>query len=221
MDRKEWIVERRRIMEERFDTLWAPIYDQEWGATIAPTHAAMYARFLALCQPGGWILDAACGTGKYWPLALDAGIVVFGLDQSAGMLQQAKAKYPQVAIAKLGLREMSFWGAFDGASCMDAMECVFPEDWPVVLANFQRALKPGAPFYFTVELADEAGIRQAYEAGLQAGHPLEYGEWLEGEGYHYYPRLEQVREWLAAAGFTVIEETTGDEYQHYLVRKAS
>jgi hypothetical protein len=27
--------------------------------------------------------------------------------------------------------------------CVDAMENVFPEDWPQVLANLRRALRPG------------------------------------------------------------------------------
>jgi SAM-dependent methyltransferase len=219
MERADWLKERRRISEERYDTLWAPVYDDDWGATVAPTHQRMYARFLETCPPGSWILEAACGTGKYWPLILDSGRVVFGLDQSQGMLDRAKAKHPDVPVAKLGLQEMRFWGAFDGASCMDAMECIFPEDWPTVLANFYRALKPGGVFYFTVELADEEGIANAYASGLEAGLPLVYGEWMEGEGYHYYPRIEQVKAWLAQANFTLIEEAVGDEYHHFLVEK--
>ena len=219
MERSEWLKERRRIIEERYDTLWAPIYDDDWGASIAPSHQRMFARYLELCPVGGWLLDAACGTGKYLPLILDSGRVAFALDPSRGMLDKAKAKHPQAATAKLGLQEMEFWEAFDGADCMDAMEFIFPEDWPKVLANFHRLLKPGAPFYFTVELAEEDGIRQAYQEGLAAGHPLMYGEWMEGEGYHYYPPLEQVREWLAQAGFTILDEATGDEYQHFLVEK--
>jgi SAM-dependent methyltransferase len=219
MERSLWLAAKRRSIAERYDTLWAPIYDDNWGSVIAPTHAQMYARFLALTAPGGAILDAACGTGKYWPLVLDSGRIVYGLDQSGEMLKRAKAKYPQGAIAKLGLQEMSFWSAFDGASCLDAMEFIFPEDWPKVLANFHRALKPAAVFYFTVELAEADEVAAAYAAGIAAGNPLQYGEWLEGGGYHYYPALDQVRAWLAAAGFSILEETTGDEYQHFLVRK--
>jgi len=219
MERSTWLIQMRRTIAERYDTIWAPIYDNDWGATIAPTHQRMYTRFLELTPPGAWILDAACGTGKYWPLILDSGRVVFGLDQSGEMLSRAKAKYPQGAIAKLGMQEMSFWGAFDGAACIDAMEFIFPEDWPRVLGNFYRALKPAAPFYFTVELAEVDALTQAYQDGLAAAHPLVYGEWLEGFSYHYYPALDQVRQWLAAAGFSILEETSGDEYQHYLVQK--
>lgn len=221
MDRQAWLKAMRQTILERFDTLWAPIYDGDWGAVIAPTHAAMFVRFMETCPPDGWILDAACGTGKYWPLVLDSGRVLFGLDQSAEMLQRAKAKYPEGAIAKIGLQEMGFWGAFDGAACVDAMEYIFPEDWPRVLYNFHRGLKPGGTFYFTVELAEESALAAAYQAGLAAGLPVVPGEWVENGGYHYYPPIPQVRAWLVAAGFSILEEAVGDEYHHFLCRKGS
>jgi hypothetical protein len=52
-------------------------------------------------------------------------------------------------------------------------------------------------------------------------------EWLtEGEFawgrngyYHYYPKLERIKEWLHQAAFELIEHDVGDDYQHFLVRK--
>jgi len=44
---------------------------------------------------------------------------------------------------------------FDGAICIDAMENVFPEDWPRVLANLKHAVRPGSPVYLTVELTED------------------------------------------------------------------
>lgn len=220
MDRSEWLKEKRRMAEVRFDRLWAPIYDENWGATIAEAHQACIRRFLELCPPGSSILDAACGTGKYWPLVLGSGRKVFGIDQSLGMLEHAHAKHPDVPIQKVGLQEMQFEEAFDGAICMEAMECVFPEDWPLVMGNLYRAVKQGSYCYFTVELAAEHDIERDYTTGKELGLPVIYGESAVEPGYHYYPRLEQVREWVRQAGFVVVEETTGDEYQHFIVRKA-
>jgi len=51
------------------------------------------------------------------------------------------------------------------------------------------------------------------------GLPLSIGEWADQEGYHYYPRLEQVKEWARLAGFYLVDEVFGDLYQHYLVQK--
>ena len=219
MDRAEWLKETRHKAEERYDKRWAPIYDANWGGPLEATHRRWMERFLERCPPGGQVLDAACGTGRYWALILESGRPVYGIDQSAGMLRCAKAKFPSVPVEKLGLQEMHFEPAFEAAICMDALEMVFPEDWPRVLGNLQRALKPGAYLYFTVELAEEAEIAQEYASAQELGLPVVYGECTDGEGYHYYPQLERVREWSAEAGFELVEEGFGDLYEHFLVRK--
>ena len=61
--------------------------------------------------------------------------------------------------------------------CMDAMEMVFPEDWPVVLRNVARALHEHGPFYFTVEITTQEAVDIAYEAGQRLGLPLIYSEY--------------------------------------------
>jgi hypothetical protein len=78
MDRLAWLKETRRRAEERFDTRWAPVYDSNWGSTIEPAHRDWFGRFLSRCAPGGLVLDAGCGTGKYWPLLLQSGRQVYG-----------------------------------------------------------------------------------------------------------------------------------------------
>jgi len=219
IDRSAWLKEKRRLSEERMDTLWAPIYDQNWGAVIDPTHARCLNRFLDLCPPQAVVLDAACGTGKYWPSILASGRTIFGMDQSWGMLSCAQAKYPDVLVEKRGLQEMIYEARFDSAICMDAMEYIPPEDWLVVLKNLYRALKPQAYLYFTVEVADEKEVEQAFTAGQALGLPVVYGEWAHEEGYHYYPPSEQVTKWIKHASFHLVAEIFGDEYQHYLVQK--
>lgn len=202
------------------DTIYARQYDERWGAYINDSHRRMLNRFVDVCLPNARILDAACGTGKYWPVLLERGCSVFGTDQSAQMLARAHAKHPEVPIQHVGLQELDFTDAFDGMICMDAMENVFPEDWPLVLANFARALHAGGHLYITVEVESEDELRIAYEAGKRLGLPLVYGEYAHHGGYHYYPTDEQVREWLAGAGFAVDEMAEGDGYWHYLGHSA-
>jgi len=219
MNRNDWLKEKRRLAEERMDTLFAPIYDQQWGASIDPTHQRFMSKFLSLCPPQSIILDAACGTGKYWPMILASGRTVFGTDQSQAMLARAKEKFPDIPTEKVGLQELHYQEVFDDAICMDALEYVFPEDWPLVLNNLYRAIKPNGCFYFTVELAEEKDIETAFATGQQLGLPLVYGEWAHEGGYHYYPKIEQVREWARLAQFRLMEETIGDGYHHFLVQK--
>src|SRR5579884_2523424 len=99
------------------------------------------------------------------------------------------------------------------------MESVFPEDWPLVLANFHRAVKTSEHLYFTVELASQEDLRGAYIAGKQLGLPLVEGEYAHEGDYHYYPPLEQVRRWPQEAAFDMLEEAEEDVYHHFLVRK--
>jgi SAM-dependent methyltransferase len=193
------------------------MYDAHWGATTAPLHRHMVERFLDLCPAPARILDAACGTGKYWPLLLGRARTVVGIDQSWGMLQRARAKFPAVPIRKLGLQELAEVDAFEGIACIDAMELVCAEDWPRVLANFHRALIPGGVLYRTVELP-QPDLADVFRAAVDAGLPVIAGEYVKDGGYRYYPRLEQVKVWLAAAGFELLEEAAADDYHHLLAR---
>jgi len=114
---------------------------------------------------------------------------------------------------------MHFTGAFNGMICVDAMEFVFPEDWPLVLANFYRALRINGHLYFTVEITSEEELHSAFIAGKQLGLPLVEGEFAHEGGYHYYPSIEQVRQWTQEAQFDILAEAEEDEYYHFLVRK--
>ncbi len=221
MDRSDWLKEMRREAEERYDTLWAPEYGEKYGTYPNATHQQFILKFLTgLPQPAA-LLDAACGAGRYFPMLLEKGHTVTGIDQSQGMLASARKAFPTVPLVKTGLQEMALYpayqAAFDGLICMDAMEHLCPEDWPVVISNFHRALKPQGRLYFTAEIAGEDEIEQAFRQGQQMGLPVVYGEIAEQMGaYHYYPSMPQVREWLCQAGFAIVEEGEGDEYHHFI-----
>ncbi|MDQ2713657.1 MAG: class I SAM-dependent methyltransferase [Chloroflexota bacterium] len=221
MDRTRWRQERRLWNQVQMDTIYARQYDEKWGGSINSSHQHMLEQLLDLCPRGGRILDAACGTGKYWPLLLERGFSIQGTDQSQQMLQRAHSKFPAVSAEHIGLQELTFSDAFDAVMCMDAMEMVFPEDWPVVLGKFAQALHKSAYLYFTVEVETEEELQVAYDAGKRLGLPLIYGEYAHHGGYHYYPTDEQVRSWLAEAHFTLLEMTEGDGYRHYLTLSSS
>ena len=216
--RRAFLDARRRAAEERYDTLHAPDYDRAWGA-VSATHARFVRRLLDLVRPGGLVLDAACGTGKYWALVLASGRQVVGVDQSAGMLEVARAKRPDVPVGRVALQELAFDEAFDAVMCVDAMEFVGPEDWPVVSRALARAARLDAPLYLTVELADPAEVRASYHAARQQGHPVVPGEDFDGVGYHHYPGRDQVERWLGDAGLELLEQGIGDGYLHLLLRR--
>lgn len=222
MDRTDWLKQMRREAEQKYDTLWSALYGEKYGMYSNATHQQFIRKFLSLLPHHGMILDAACGAGRYLPILLEKGNYVIGIDQSQGMLSRLKAKFPNIQVEKIGLQEMPYQEKFDGVICMDAMEHVCPEDWPLVLANFYHALKPEGYLYFTVEIADESEIKMAFLRSQQSGLPVVYGEWPdEGDGvYHYYPSVQQVKEWIRQAGLDLTEEGEGDSYHHFMARKA-
>jgi cyclopropane fatty-acyl-phospholipid synthase-like methyltransferase len=220
MNRSDWLKQQRRETEERYDTLWAPLYGEKYGRYANATHQRFIQTFLSLLPQHSYILDAACGAGRYLSTIIEKGHTVIGIDQSQGMLSRAKARFPDIQVEKVGLQEMRYQEVFDGVFCMDAMENVCPEDWPLVLSNFYRSLKSKGHLYFTVEIADENEIKTAFLRNQQLGLPVLYGEWPDEEVYHYYPTAQQVKEWIRQAGFDLVEEGDGDSYRHLIARKA-
>ncbi len=221
MDRAAWLAERRAAVVSSYDTE-APIYDK--NEYPADTQREWVARLLRLCPAEGVVLDAPCGTGRYFPLVAAAGLRVAGVDQSAGMLAQARARGIAFSLEQVGLLDLSYVHEFDAVMTIDAMENVPPEDWPAVLANLHRAVRPGGWLYMTVEEADEAEIEEAFEAISARGLPAVRGEVVEGDvaGYHYYPGRDRVLGWFDAERLTIVDEGFKQEdgwgYRHFLLR---
>lgn len=244
MERAEWLKQMRNKAEALYD-LAAPEYWVDYGMNLDETHVSYLHKFLRRLGQHSNLLSAACGAGKYDGLLVEAGHSVLGIDQSEGMLARAREHFPNVRYEKMGLQELDFRNAFDGATCIDALEHICPEDWPGILHRFQTALKPGGLLYFTVDRreADEADqVEAAYERAKNKGLPVVYGEVADQVDelyerakelglsalpdeladfavYHYCPSLEQVQVWLDLTGFGVEEEGTGKWYEHFVVRK--
>jgi SAM-dependent methyltransferase len=226
VDRQEWLRRLRRENEHQENT-WAPEYDALWGE-IEDTHREFVDRFLSMLPPGGRVLDAACGTGKYFAMVLDSGHSLLGVDHSGAYLTNAGAKFPRVPTDKHDLQDLPYRDEFDGVMCVDAMEFVPPEDWPGVLDHFRTALRPDGWLYVTVELADEDEVRAANEEARASGLPIVEGEviWHDPDDYyHYYPPMERIQAWLADVGFAIEEEAEEPwheeayAYHHVLARR--
>jgi SAM-dependent methyltransferase len=239
MERAEWLKQMRHKLETLYDHL-SPGYWIKFGLYPNETHLEFLHKFLGRVAPRGTLLSAACGAGRYDGMLLEAGHSVLGIDQSAGMLARAKERFPEVRYEKMRLQEMDFREAFDGITCIDAMEHVCPEDWPGILRGFWEALKPGGVLYLTVVLAKEEWLEQAYERAKARGLPVVYGELADEveeayeralglpaeladeadeAAYHYCPPLEQARAWIGDAGLAIEEEGRQSWYAHFLVSK--
>ena len=227
MDRKRWLEERRAAVELNY-TSDAPDYETG-NYPISDTHRAFVARVVEACPADGVVLDAPCGTGRYFELVAAQGRRVVGADQSAGMVEQARSRALADLVEQTGLQELAYVDAFDGLLCIDAMEHVPPEDWPEVIANLARALRAAGFLYLTLEvLADQqAHLDRALADALARGLPAVAGEDVGEDtgGYHFYPSDGQVTEWRAGPGLHVVDDVNdmsyGDwGYRHLLLRHA-
>ena len=241
MERAEWL-KKVRIMAEALYDHFAPAWWVKYGLEPDPPHRQFMEKFLGRLEAQSAILDAACGGGLYDGMLIEAGHRVLGIDQSGGGLARAREhfpldRFPNLRYAKMGLQEMDFRAEFDGLICIDALEHICPEDWPGILARFQKALKLGGVLYITVDAAEQGDYRPAYERARAMGLPVVFGEeadqlnalyaqamaldalapgGLSGEKldltvYHYHPSMEQVRAWLDQAELAIEEEETEGE----------
>ncbi len=221
MKRSDWLSKQRQTVEEGYDKQEGTTYVE--SEEISSTHHQFVTRLIEQCPPDGRVLDAACGTGSYFSLIRASGRQVFGIDQSGGMLAQARAKFPEVHTEKLGLQQLDKDEQFDAVMCIDAMEFVFPEDWPLVMANLRKALRPEGHLYLTVERVSEQELEKAFADATERGLPVVQGENVLRGGYHYYPPLPQVVAWVNEAGLQVVEDGHSDHgsygYYHVLAGK--
>jgi len=218
--RRAFLDDRRAAARAAADR-GATHFDSIWG-DFGMSHLGAVADLVQAVPPGGEILDAACGTGKYWEIVATAGRSVFAIDHSAGMLAVAHAKYPDVPYRDLALQNLAaatdLHARFDGLMCVDAMEWVGREDWPVVLDGFRRALRPGGWAYLSIELPDD---KEAEVLARPVPEGQVRGEIVGDGGYYaYYPGAEAIANWLDEAGFAVCSERRGDGYRHLILQSA-
>ena len=243
MERAEWLKQMRDKAEALYDHISLE-YGVKLGLYASETQLEYIQKFLGRVAPRSILLDAACGTGRYDGMLLEAGHSVVGIDQSEGMLARARERFPEARYEKMGLQEMDFQETFDGVICVDAMEHVCPEDWPLIMRRFREALKPGGVLYLSLVSIDQwpDGVEEAYERAKAQGLPVVFGELADEveeaykraktleppevpeelfdvAAYHYLPSLSQVRAWIGQAGLAIEEEGTGNGYEHFVVGK--
>lgn len=174
MDRATWLADRLAAVVAAYDAEAADYDQHEYPSA---TQREWVARLMRQLPPESMVLDAPCGTGKYFPIIAAAGHRVVGIDQSGGMLDQARARRIATSLDRLALQDLGYRDQFEAVLTIDAMENVPPEDWPRVLANVHGALHPGGFVYMTVEEIDASAIDAAFDALVCRGMPACAARW--------------------------------------------
>ena len=95
--------------------------------------------------PGSTILDLGCGTGH--PIGTHfagRGHHIVGVDASGAMLAQARARLPEHRWIHAYMQDVKIDDTFDAVICWDSLFHLPRPDYPIVIRNIHRWLKPGA-----------------------------------------------------------------------------
>jgi SAM-dependent methyltransferase len=147
---------------------------------------------LVLADGGGSVGDLGCGPGRVTAYLGGRGLDAFGVDLSPGMVEVARATYPDLrfevgALAALDLPD----GSLAGAAVWYSLIHVPPADRPAVLAELHRVLAPGGHLLLAFQAGEDERVHreQAY------GHAVELDS--------YRLSAKRVTEELARTGLGV------------------
>jgi SAM-dependent methyltransferase len=145
---------------------------------------------------GGPVADIGCGTGRVTAYLDAAGLDVFGIDLSPGMVKVARACHPGLRFSKgsmlaLDVPDAALAGVVSWYSIIH-----LPPEWlPEAFAEFFRILRPGGWLVIAFYVGDRhRHMTQAY------GH---HGISLDV----YWLPVQRLRALLVDAGFAVDSET--------------
>lgn len=166
---------RRTTAREGY-SLWAETYDAQPNATVV-LDGRITPQFIDV-RPGERVLDAGCGTGRYFPLLRVAGGAVVGFDFAPGMLRVARRRFPDVPVVCGDLQRP--WPFRDAA--FDAILCALVgehlADLPAVCGEMHRLLVAGGRIIFSVYHPAMA------EAGVEANFRRDGAEYRLGALLH-------------------------------------
>lgn len=128
--------------------LWSTTYDVDPNPQTLLEQSDVLR--LVAPQAGEYILDAACGTGRYCRLFQEKGAYVTGIDFSNGMLQVARKQMPYIEFLCHDLtKDFPFRDeSFDKVNCAQAFKHLPDIRRPV--SEFTRILKPLGTITFSV-----------------------------------------------------------------------
>lgn len=139
--------------------------------THHPLHRALIPTFAELAPPSRPVADLGCGPGHVAAHLHTLGLKVLGLDLSAHLLTHARTTHPGPAfvcasMARLPLAPHSLAGILAHYSLIHTP----PEQVPATLAEWARALAPGAPVLICFQTQEPGQDSQPFDHAIAPAH---------------------------------------------------
>ena len=163
-----------------------------------PVQRSMLTLFAELV-PAGRVADVGCGPGHVTAFLHGQGLDVFGVDLSPGMVEQARASYPELEFEVGSMTGLSYPdGSLSGLSAWFSTIHIPDREFPGVLAEFHRVLAAGAALMLAFQVGD--GPRHFAEAWgnavdlvLHRRRPEAVTAMLTEAGFHLTATMVQER----------------------------
>lgn len=181
-----------RATRESYDRL-AEGYDAQFYAELdhLVLERALLGAFAEEVETGAPVLDVGCGPGRTTAYLAESGLSVTGLDLSSEMVRLARERHPDLTFVAGSMTHLPVAdGSLGGLLAFYSLIHVATPAVPQVLAEWRRALRPGAPVAIAFQVGGE--VRQVRE---HEGHDVAL------DFHRRHP--EQVAQLLTRAGFSL------------------
>jgi len=199
---------------------WSDLYDIDLA--INPHVVLETEDVISLVSPsrGDYILDAACGTGRYCRIFKEKGASVIGIDFSEGMLRVARRNMPDIGFLCGDLANpLPFPDShFDKVNCAQALKHLVNLQPPI--SEFRRVLKPHGTLTFSVthpeidwtgyEMRNRPSLNLSAESDIYHHRFYNYFEAIEHAGlrlsaFRQVAVDEKIRSLLTAESYQIVQ----------------
>ncbi len=121
-----------------------------------PKDREILGRFAREIGDGRPVWDIGCGPGQTAGYLKGLGIEISGLDLSKRLLEQARARHPEIPFRKGNILDLDFEdGSIAGIVAFYAIVHFTEEQVATACREVFRVLQPGGPFLLTYHIGDE------------------------------------------------------------------
>ncbi|MFI6325704.1 class I SAM-dependent DNA methyltransferase [Nonomuraea sp. NPDC050556] len=125
----------------------------------SPLERAMLVVFAELVRGEGPVADVGCGPGYATAFLRDLGVDAFGMDLSPGMVELARAAYPDLRFEPGSMEAVDVEdGALAGVLARYSIIHTPPEEVPAAFAEFARVLAPGGHLLISFQAHDDGDV---------------------------------------------------------------